>query len=314
MSGERGCPCPRVPTVCRTRSSGSTASATITSVAVLPASTPTSSLSRPRGHGAPGTQPANAAGLAATEKRGLELERAAERARVRRAARREQREQREQRKQLKQREQLLGGVPRRLSPNAKSYASVTASLQELVGLNPAKAWCRRALDEGLRCRTAGVPVPLRHVLLPGRLGTGRKTAARLMAQALHASGAMPTATLKEGLDALQPGFCCLLYHGDLVDASGGKLGDLLEEQEATARAAKSPFVVIFALQKREPTKVTLKPFTSRKLAAVALQKLASRLKLGSGTEHRWSSGERAHDMADEAVAAAGTTTASCPCR
>ena len=110
--------------------------------------------------------------------------------------------------------------------------------------------------------------------------------------------AMPTATLKEGLDALQPGFCCLLYHGDLVNASGGKLGDLLEEQEATARAAKSPFVVISALQKREPTKVTLKPFTSRKLAAVALQKLASRLKLGSGTEHRWSSGERAHDMAD----------------
>ena len=25
--------------------------------------------------------------------------------------------------------------------------SATANLQELVGLNPAKAWCRRALDE-----------------------------------------------------------------------------------------------------------------------------------------------------------------------
>jgi len=252
---------------------------------------------------------ANAAGLAAAmKKRQLELERTAERMFA----------------------ALHAPGSASMSLNAKSYASVTASLQELVGLNPAKAWCRRALDEGLRCHAAGVPVPLRHVLLPGRLGTGRKTAARIMAQALHASGAMPTATLKEGLDALQPGYCCLLDHDDLDNACKNKLSDRLAKQEAAARAMKSPFMVILALrdadalnrlaanlvplQKREPTKVVLKPFTSRELAAVALQKVAGRLKLGCGVnlslvekaiEHRWSAGERAHrnvyvahDMAD----------------
>ena len=171
-------------------------------------------------------------------------------------------------------------------------------------------------------------MPLRHVLLSGGLGTGRRTAASLMAKTFVAAGIMHSDALCDFEGATLRRVVFIDHVSGLETSAVDKL---LRRLEGTAKATNSPAPVVImadrnaralatfatgveALQKKEPCRIALQPYTSLELAKITLQQLASKMALGSDVdlelvqnaiEYRWAEGERrqrsiyvAFDMVD----------------
>ncbi|KAK3258648.1 hypothetical protein CYMTET_32312 [Cymbomonas tetramitiformis] len=65
------------------------------------------------------------------------------------------------------------------------YASLQLKLQMTVGLDTVKTWIREQLQDAIGRCSLGEPLITRHVLVKGDLGTGKKTAADLVARLLR---------------------------------------------------------------------------------------------------------------------------------
>jgi hypothetical protein len=216
-------------------------------------------------------------------------------------------------------------------PNQEAFCKLSLALANTVGLAPVKRWIARFLDDALRFHAAGKPMPAsRHLLLSGKLGTGRRTACALIAQAFHAAGVFQSSSLFDGEGAAAAGCVVLLDKVKSDPEEVKKLNKLVEKVNAQSLSMGVPAFLVLAcrdaqtltsvsgqmttLQKREPYKLALQPHSSLELAQIALQKVADKMALGRGVtvplvqaaiEHRWCEQERctrnvyvAFDMAD----------------
>ncbi len=68
------------------------------------------------------------------------------------------------------------------------------------------------VDEALRFHMAGEKLPMRHFLLCGRLGTGRRTAADLIAKALASVGIIQNNEVCDTWAKARPGWVVFIDH------------------------------------------------------------------------------------------------------
>ena len=64
-------------------------------------------------------------------------------------------------------------------PDKKHLIELRERLDNTVGLGVVKAWIDSTIEDALRFCMAGERLPLRHILLSGRLGSGRRTVSYL---------------------------------------------------------------------------------------------------------------------------------------
>jgi hypothetical protein len=163
-----------------------------------------------------------------------------------------------------------------------------------------------------------------------QVGDGAADGAQLIAKTLVALGIIKNDQLCEAWGAARPGCVTFIDQVDDDARELDKISDHIEKLEAAAQAQGVPVMIILAsrekkviatlasrlipLQKREPYKLQLAPFTSAELALMTLQKVAGKLSLADditlalvtqAIEGRWSLGEReernvyiANDMAE----------------
>ena len=216
-------------------------------------------------------------------------------------------------------------------PDKQKLAAVQMRMDNLVGLSVVKGWAQSTIEDALRYYMAGELLPVRHILLSGRLGTGRRTSAELIALTYCAIGVIRNDALCEGWAKARPGCVTFIDHVD--ENEDKEVAKALRALESAAEAEQLPAIVVFghreqrslaslggklaALQKREALKLHLPPFSSAELAQITLQRVAGSLSLSGGVtptlmqqaiESRWSAGEReqrnvyiAFDMAEYLV-------------
>jgi len=93
-----------------------------------------------------------------------------------------------------------------------AQVELRATLRGLVGHAPVKRWVAVTVDAALRFHMAGEAFPLRHFLVSGPLGSGRRTAAGVVAQCLHALGLLPNGRLCEGWKMSRAGCVTFIDH------------------------------------------------------------------------------------------------------
>jgi hypothetical protein len=207
------------------------------------------------------------------------------------------------------------GSGRSAPPDKRHLLELKTRMVSLVGLRPVKDWINKLVDDSLRYLMAGERLPLRHMLLSGRLGTGRRTSAELVAKVLCAVGILQNDLICTSWSKARPGCVTFIDHVKENDEEGiSKALAVLEESCETqgmpcmvilaSRDARSLSTLagrLIAIRKREPHKINLPSFTSTELATLTLQKIAGRISLAAGVtvplvqqaiESRWSPGER----------------------
>merc|ERR1711871_46817 len=133
---------------------------------------------------------------------------------------------------------------------------------------------------------------LRHLLLTGGLGTGRKTAAKLIAKALCAVGIFQDESI-DYITSIEEGFS----RGQVNFVDHAAYLSPFERKFAHLASFPGPQFVILAsrtaveisevvgkstfLQKREPERLTLAVPTTSELAQITLQRLADRMTLSA---------------------------------
>ena len=206
------------------------------------------------------------------------------------------------------------GVP---LPNRTAIVALLVELQQTIGLGVVKKWIFKLIEDSIRFHTAREPMSLRHLLLSGGIGSGRKTAAMLIAKTLHAVGLVPSDELKEAVDSpteaisFSAASVSLLDHASnssskevddalfkLDDADSGGLV-ILADRKAEGISTMQGKSVYFI--KKEAERINLAPLTSNELAQITLQNIASKMAvsldvtvdiLQQAIENRWSAGER----------------------
>ena len=76
-------------------------------------------------------------------------------------------------------QRAMGWAP--TSSKSAQLCRLLVRLDALIGLEPVRQWIQEQLGDAKRRTIQGEPLYLRHILVKGRLGTGKKTAAELIA-------------------------------------------------------------------------------------------------------------------------------------
>ena len=176
------------------------------------------------------------------------------------------------------------GIPQ---PNRSAIVELFVELQQTVGFKGVKRFIYKLVEDSVRFHAAGKPMGLTHLLLSGGIGSGRKTAAKLIAKAFCAVGVFSSESIdyiKSKGERFSSGQVNFVDHASKIapfDAQFNSLHSGSDTQPQfvilAARTAAEVSTVAGAstyLHKREPTRMTLPALTTPELAQITLQQLA----------------------------------------